>query len=147
MSELPVPDLVPSGQPPAPDMPKVDISKLQGKYPELLADNGSLQHGIGWQRRPDSEGGACFLVTKWSVMGGSKVLERFPLTETGWADAWSRPVELDRGAAKNIIRRVPERQAAKKPPLDGAVLTETPPTVPAAAPTPRLMTPSIAAQC
>ena len=147
MSELPVPDLVPSGKPPAPDMPKVDISKLQSKYPELLGDNGNLQHGIGWQRRPDSEGGACFLVTKWSVMGGFKVLERFPLTETGWADAWSRLVELDRGAAKTIIRRLAEREAARNAAVSGAVLPKAPPRFPSSVETRRRILQAIAPEC
>src|SRR5258706_12317700 len=114
MSELPVPDLVPSGKPPAPDMPKVDISKLQSKYPELLGDNGNLQHGIGWERRPDSEGGACFLVPKWAVVGGSKVLERFPRTESGWAVAGSRPRGAATGGGQHINPPAPRPQRGRK---------------------------------
>lgn len=140
MSDVGVPVFfVPSGKLPAPEMPRVDVAKLQSKYPELLADNGSLRHGIGRQRRRDSEGGACFLVSKWGGLGGSKVLERFPLTETGWLNAWSRLVELDREAAESIIRRLAERAA-----VTGAVLPKAPPRFPSSVETRRRILQAIA---
>jgi hypothetical protein len=75
-------------------MPTVDVAKLKGRYPVLLADSGgSLKHGIGRQRQPDSKDGACFVVAKTNLMGDPTVLERIPLTEVGWATAWSRFVD------------------------------------------------------
>jgi hypothetical protein len=103
-------------------MPVIDVSKLTGKYPVLLADYGNLPHGIGWQRHPESPHGACFLIAKNSLLGGPKVLERFPLTETGWAKAWLRLLELDRDAAQTIIRRLEEREAARSNAVSGTVL-------------------------
>jgi hypothetical protein len=129
----------------APKMPTIDVSKLGGRYPVLFADNGGiLRHCIGWQRSAESPDGACFFVGKTSVItGGAKVLERFPLTEAGWADAWRRLVELDRSAAEAIIRRLANIEAARTA-MSGAVLPKAPPRFPSSVQTRRQILQAIA---
>jgi hypothetical protein len=43
---------------------------------------------------------------------GDKVLDRFPLTADGWAQAWAAVVGLDAGAAQAVAERVQELLAA-----------------------------------
>lgn len=73
-----------------------------------------LMHGsprvIGWQFNPPADGGPHFAIIAWSVMGGLRVLERFPLTEDGWRDAW-RSLSQDPGAAKKAEAILAERAA------------------------------------
>jgi hypothetical protein len=77
-----------------------------------LADQGSLHHGVGWQRQRGSEDGANFVVCKTSFLGGVKVIERYPFTEQGWAAAWSSLVQRDADAARAILARLAARRAA-----------------------------------
>jgi hypothetical protein len=57
----------------APAVPQVDPDTLKKlREPILLADNGSLHHGVGWQRQRGSEDGANFVVCKTSFLGGVK---------------------------------------------------------------------------
>ena len=94
----------------APAVPDVDPAALKHRDPVLLADNGSLSHGVGWQRQRGS-GGARFVVCKISFMGTIRVIERYPLTEEGWASAWSSLVRMDPGAARAILARLAARNA------------------------------------
>ena len=93
----------------APAVPEVDPAALKHRDPVLLADNGSLSHGVGWQRQRG--GGANFVVCRISFMGTIKVIERYPLTGDGWASAWSSLVRMDPGAARAILARLAARNA------------------------------------
>ncbi len=44
-------------------------------------------HGIGWQDRPESEGGPCFLIVRRTGRGLVEAAIRYPLTEDGSAQA------------------------------------------------------------
>jgi hypothetical protein len=55
------------------------------------------RHGLGWQQ-PKNER-PCYVLLRANAMGGVKVLERYPLTENGWARAWAALIKLDRAAA------------------------------------------------
>jgi len=88
----------------------VDRRKLS-RYPLLWVDSGELRHGIGWQRRPASEGGACFALVRLSDLVGIKAIERFPLTEDGWARAWRSLVQRDPASAQAILRILARRDS------------------------------------
>jgi hypothetical protein len=62
----------------------------------LIHGADSLRYAIGWQdTRKD---GPCFVVARVGTMG-DKVLDRFPMTADGWAQAWATLVKLDAEAA------------------------------------------------
>jgi hypothetical protein len=46
-------------------------------------------------------------------MASTKVLDRFPLTEDGWSQAWAALVELDASAAKAALDAIEKRAAAR----------------------------------
>ena len=73
---------------PVPAMPLVESYQLWPGSPVLLADDGGARYGIGWRRWPDKKGGPGFVVARLGALGPVKMLERFPLTEDGWARAW-----------------------------------------------------------
>ncbi len=58
------------------------------------------RYTIGWQDARKE--GPSFVVARTSIMGGEKILERFPLTEDGWVRAWAGLVKLDAGAAEAV---------------------------------------------
>jgi len=67
----------------APAMPAIPSGPL-GRYPYLIIPDGQ-RHSLGWQNtRKD---GPSFVVARIGIMGNDKVLDRFPLTEDGWASA------------------------------------------------------------
>ncbi len=65
---------------------------------------------IGWEFNPPAVGGPQFVILAWGIMGGLKVLQRFPLTEDGWHDAW-RSLSRDPRAAANAAAALAERAA------------------------------------
>ena len=54
--------------------------------PHIIAPAGG-KHFIGWELR-DTKGDAAFAVIRCTVFDDLKVIERFPLTEDGWRQAW-----------------------------------------------------------
>jgi hypothetical protein len=91
-----------------PPMPAVTKDTLW-RWPNLIAVNG-LRYAIGWQNAKRE--GPCFVVARSSVMGGEKILERFPLTEDGWVQAWAALVRLDTGAAEKVAEMLEKMRAA-----------------------------------
>jgi len=89
-----------------PGMPAV--SDTLWRSPNLIPVTGQ-RYTLGWQDA--KKDGPCFLVARFGVMGGEKVLDRFPLTEDGWVRAWSALVELDAGAARAVGKVLQERRA------------------------------------
>jgi len=93
----------------APAMPAVTPGTLWRGSPYLIGSSGQ-RYNLGWQdARKD---GPCFVVARATVMDSIKVLDRFPLTEDGWARAWAALVKLDGGAAQAVARKIQERLAA-----------------------------------
>jgi hypothetical protein len=107
-----------------PDMPVIDPATLT-KYPKLLADVGNMRYGVAWQRWTGFQDGACFALTKLSDFSGIKVVERFPLTEQGWAETWAALVARDRGSAQVILRVLAERAALSQA-VSGTILKKAP---------------------
>jgi hypothetical protein len=66
-----------------PPMPFVGPGALWRGSPNLLV---RLRHTLGWQ---DTKDGPCFVVVRVGAMT-DKVLDRFPLTEEGWAPGVGR---------------------------------------------------------
>jgi len=88
-------------------MPFVPASELNRGRPYLLV-NRARRYSIGWQ---DAErDGPSFVVAETTaIMGTTKVHDRFPLTEDGWADAWRALVRLDRAAAQDTLAMLDAR--------------------------------------
>lgn len=57
------------------------------------------RHAIGWQWLPAEKGGPAYVTAQRAILGGRKVLERYPLTDDGWAQAWTAFARLDPAAA------------------------------------------------
>lgn len=92
-----------------PARPVIRPSEFHDGPPYPLLD--SLSPTIGWQERPGAKGGRTFVVIRRSILGSLKVLERFPLTDEGWAEAWQALVQLSPDAAEKIRVRLAERSS------------------------------------
>jgi hypothetical protein len=94
----------------APSMPSVPPHQLYRGTPFILVDG--LRHSLGWQdvRRA----GPRFVVTARSSVGTIKVLQRFPLSEQGWEEAWRLLSRLDASAAAAIEARLTELEAGRR---------------------------------
>jgi Short C-terminal domain len=68
------------------------------------------RYGLGWQDARKT--GPCFVVAQVSAMGSKKVLDRFPVTEDGWARAWAALTGLDPRAAQATAGVLAERAEA-----------------------------------
>lgn len=118
----------------APEMPTVDASKL-ARSPTLFVDSTKLQHTLGWQRSAGMDGGACIAVCRLSGMA-IKVIERFPLTEAGWAQAWANLVDRDAVSAQ-LMLEILARQAAAREAREAVLTPPPPPRFPSSAETRR----------
>lgn len=83
------------------------VSDTLWRSPNLIPVTGQ-RYTLGWQ--DVKKDGPCFFVARIGLMG-EKILDRFPLTEAGWARAWSALVKLDAGAAQAVARVLQERRA------------------------------------
>jgi len=98
--------LVPA-DPAVPAMPVIRSSERSANpYPVLEG----LSPTVGWQFQPSRRGGPVFVVMRRGAVGFPKVLERFPLTEDGWASAWRALVRENPDAAEKIQVRLRERE-------------------------------------
>lgn len=97
--------------PPVPAMPSVARHELYAGTPYLLAGS-SLRHNLGWQDH--RKAGPSFVVTRLSRVGAIKVVERFPLTEQGWAGAWRALSDLDTSAATAVAAPLAGREAGRR---------------------------------
>jgi Short C-terminal domain len=81
-------------------------------WPFLIIDG--RHPSVGWEERSGRKGGKSFIVGRESLGGGTKVLARFPATESGWGDAWRFLVGRDRAFTIQIKQRLAERAAAQR---------------------------------
>jgi len=105
-----------------PEMPAVEASKLS-RYPTLFLDSPRLRHTLGWQRWAGADNRACFAVCRLSDLAGIKVVERFPLTPDGWAEAWADLLNRDAASAQLMLGILASESAG----ADGVVLALPPP--------------------
>lgn len=106
-SDVPPPpspgDLVPARAVPVPRALELDPGP-----PYLLVQFG-VRHSIGCQG--SKKAGPGFVVVRISRLDTTKILERFPLTEDGWARTWHALVSLDaQGASRSDQARGPRRE-------------------------------------
>ncbi len=110
-----------------PAMPVIRSSERFIGRPYPLLDG--LTPVIGWQGRPEAKGGSVFVIMSRAMLGPYKVVERFPLTEEGWAEAWKALVKLSPAASGKIqatlTARIAEDRALQRgfvPPAEVAEL-------------------------
>lgn len=90
--------------------------------PFLLSSGG--KRSPGWQHWPPREGGPGYVVARLPASGGIKVLERYPLTQSGWAAAWRALEARDPGAAAKV------REVAVRRHLDDRTISRLSVTLP-----------------
>jgi hypothetical protein len=83
--------------PPAPILRK---SELWPDRPFMLLDG--TRYTLGWQSWPEGQGGPGFVTVRRSALGMQKIVNRYPLTEEGWRQAWRELTSLDPPAAERI---------------------------------------------
>jgi Short C-terminal domain len=108
-----------------PAMPSAPESDLYSGATYLLADDAALRHSVGWHE--DRKAGRGFIVARKRSTGRATIIERFPLTEEGWAAAWQALSDLDESAAATVAailakRAARERAAAARRALDAESL-------------------------
>ena len=94
-----------------PAMPFVPAYELYIGPPRLLVPYGH-RHSIGWQ--DTRKAGPSFVVARVGPLESAKVVERFPLTEGGWAEAWQALVRCDPAAAKAAAATLAARAVANR---------------------------------
>jgi hypothetical protein len=96
--------------PSVPAMPSVAPHQLYRGTPYIVLDGP--RHSAGWQ--DDRKAGPGFVVTTRSALGSIKVVQRFPLSEQGWADGWQLLSRLDASAAAQVAARLAELAAGER---------------------------------
>jgi hypothetical protein len=94
----------------APAMPSVPPDQIYRGTPYVLVEG--LRHSLGWQDVRKT--GASFVVTASRPGGRVKVLQRFPLSEQGWTDAWRALSRLDASAASAIEVKLAKLEAGRR---------------------------------
>jgi hypothetical protein len=92
----------------APVMPAIVRDSLW-RSPNLIPAVGGQRHTLGWQDA--RQHGPCFVLARIGFVG-EKILDRFPLTEQGWAQAWAALAALDPAAAGEVAKVVKQWLAA-----------------------------------
>jgi uncharacterized protein YbjQ (UPF0145 family) len=94
------------------------------KIPFPIVDGPPCTLGWQWQ----SSGPATFVIIAKGQTGSYKVVERFPLTAEGWAQAWQALTATDAAAAEQVATAVAARNAAS-PPREEQVPHDGPPVL------------------
>jgi hypothetical protein len=92
-----------------PEMPVILPSEQVPGAPYPLLDGPSPT--LGWDFRPPAKGGPAFVIVRRTGLGSLKVVDRFPLTEDGWARAWQALVMQNPAAVPQILARLWAREA------------------------------------
>lgn len=90
-----------------PPPPVVKPDEIWSGSPNVLIDG--VQFTIGWQHWPERKGGPGFVTARRGALGTFKIVERYPLTDDGWARAWTALVALDPAAAEKVLRVLARR--------------------------------------
>lgn len=112
-----------------PSAPVVKPGEIWSGIPNVLVDGG--RHALGWQGWPEKKGGPGFVIARRGSMGTLKVVERYPLTDEGWAQAWQALAKVD-PAMTEKVRLVLARRAeqdsgfAERRALDARALSYVP---------------------
>jgi hypothetical protein len=92
-------------------MPVVPSDSLYRGTPELLLDS-TFRYSLGW--RDYRKAGPSFVVARQSGWGPTRVTERFPLTEQGWATAWRELCSHDDDAATATAAKLAAQEARRR---------------------------------
>jgi uncharacterized protein YbjQ (UPF0145 family) len=93
-----------------PAMPTIhEGEKHASGLPHPILDG--LPRTIGWQWLSAVKGGPSFVIIGRGAMGGYKILERFPMSEDGWASAWQSLEQADNAAAEKVATVLAAREA------------------------------------
>jgi hypothetical protein len=88
-----------------PPMPVIGLSEQDRSVPYPLLDG--LKLTIGWHFRGQSDSGAAFVILRRRWLRGTfEVIESFPLTEDGWAQAWQSLANQDPEAARKVANKL-----------------------------------------
>jgi hypothetical protein len=114
-------DLATTGRASAPDLtmvparPRIEPREMSTGGPVVLgmqSAEAGWKHTLGWEDRPERRGGPCFIIVKATFTGSFRVIERFPLTDAGWRQAWKALVGLDRDSAAKALEALADRADA-----------------------------------
>jgi len=92
-----------------PAMPVISPSEQDWSGPYPLLDG--ISPTIGWHFRPQAKGGPSFVMMRRSGLGSFKVVESFPLTQDGWANAWRALVTHNPAAGPQVLATLRAREA------------------------------------
>jgi hypothetical protein len=98
-----------------PDRPQIEPREMSTGGPVVLgmqSAEATWKHTLGWEERSERRGGRCFLIVKATFTGSFRIVARFPMTNTGWAQAWKTLVELDRDGAAKALEALADRESA-----------------------------------
>jgi Short C-terminal domain len=93
-----------------PPTPVVKQEEIWFDSPFTLVKDG--RYTLGWQRWPVKKGGPGFVTLRRNALGNLKIVERYPLTDAGWAQAWRAFVELDPLTAQQVLDVLARRAQA-----------------------------------
>jgi Short C-terminal domain len=94
-----------------PAAPVVKPDEIWLDIPNLLVDGG--RYSIGWQGSREEKGAPAFVTVRRSALGMLKIVERYPLTEKGWRQAWRAFAELDSAMAEKALSALAHRVEAE----------------------------------
>ena len=75
----------------------------------FLSLDSSRRYSIGWRRWSDKKGGPGFMVVRLGSLGSVRILERFPLTDEGWARAAQALARLDGLVTEQVCAELQRR--------------------------------------
>jgi hypothetical protein len=99
--------------PSVPEAPDPVLGEIWSGAPHVVLDGE--RYAIGWQRFPAEKGGPAYVTVRRGVLGGRRVLGRYPLTGDGWARAWAAFARLDPVSAEKTRAALGRFYAARPP--------------------------------
>ena len=101
----------------SPPAPVVTSDEIWFDSPFTLFDDDG-RYTIGWQRWTEKRGGPSFVTLRRNAFGTLKIVQRYPLTDEGWADAWRALIKLDPDSAEKVSTVLDRRAAAERAVLE-----------------------------
>jgi hypothetical protein len=90
-------------------MPVIGSSERDTRSPYPVLDG--INPTIGWYFRRQADGGPVFVIIRRGALGSLKVLESFPLSESGWVDAWQSFATQNPAAVPKVLATLTARNA------------------------------------
>jgi hypothetical protein len=103
----------PSAEVDSPPAPTPRASELWINAPFALLEAG--RYTIGWHNWAEGEGGLAFVTLRRGALGTSKIVNRYPMNDEGWDQAWRELSALDPATAERVravLTRRAEAEAA-----------------------------------